>query len=203
MLVYGAMAVAESNDSLLFYDPLTRLLSYDSFEKHIVDQLPLWSERGIHIAVGDVDDLRGYVTSQKSADAAMFGHLAGNFCMRMIGRLVRHWVCSVRDVWPEVVCGTFGGDEVIIAASGQSPVSFQRSIEGLALDIKNTAPRPCSFVCLSLERQCVGPDDAFSVYRASVSAVDRALFEHKERSRAAGRLINGDVIELSAGSHRP
>jgi len=69
----------------LLCDPLTGLVSYPSFEEHLTRELPRLARRELHLAIGDVDDLKEFVTARRDCDPMMFGHLAGNDCMRKVG----------------------------------------------------------------------------------------------------------------------
>jgi hypothetical protein len=43
------------------------------------------------LAIGDVDDLKRFVSQQRLDDPAMFGHLAGNACMQAVGEATLRW----------------------------------------------------------------------------------------------------------------
>lgn len=184
------------DDNVLYLDPLTTLAAYPSFEQAITAMLPLLASGGLHLSIGDVDGLREYVSERRSADPASFGHLAGNACMRTIGRLTTGWSMSELSDLAFRVCGTFGGDEVIIAASGISHDLFNDKINVLARTIKDSAPRPCSFALATLEDRSVTRDSAADAYRRFVSMVDSRLFREKERARHGGGHLDGSVTDL-------
>src|ERR1022692_2790110 len=110
--------------TFLLCDPLTGLVAYPSFEAYMIAVLPGLATDGLHLAIGDVDDLRGYVSAANADDPTLFGHLAGNDCMRRVGEATRRWVADHLDFWPFAMCATFGGDEVIVAAAGQPYETF-------------------------------------------------------------------------------
>jgi GGDEF domain-containing protein len=183
-------------DDVLYLDPLTSLVAYPSFERHIIEMIPKLAGDGLHIAIGDVDGLREYVSEQRSADPAHFGHLAGNACMQTIGRVTAGWAAAELSDSPFHICGTFGGDEVIIAVSGISHELFASKIDNLRHAICNTAPRPCSFAIGTIEDQTVTRDSAAATYRRFVSMVDARLFREKDDARRAGGHLDGAVTNL-------
>src|ERR1022692_3662155 len=79
---YLTVPLPDSHDpsAFLLCDPLTGLVAYPSFEAHMIAALPGLASDGLHLAIGDVDDLRGYVTAANANDPTLFGHLAGNDC---------------------------------------------------------------------------------------------------------------------------
>lgn len=194
--VYLALGLGASEDrNILLCDPLTGLVAYPSFEEHLVRHLPSLAAQTLHLAIGDVDDLRSYVTSRRCDDPMMFGHLAGNSCMRLIGSVVRKW-SSELGAWPVLICGTFGGDEVIVAGSGLSYTNFCNEVSVLAERIRDGAPRPCSFAYGTLGPASISADDAELAYRSFVSRIDRALFDLKAECKSIGRALAGELIDV-------
>jgi GGDEF domain-containing protein len=183
-------------DGVVYLDPLTTLAAYPSFERYLIDMLPMVAGDGLHIAIGDVDGLRNYVSERRSADPSHFGHLAGNACMRTIGRVTAGWAAAELSDSAFHVCGTFGGDEVIIAASGISHEQFASKIDKLCRDIRDAAPRPCSFALGTLADRTVTRGGAADAYRRLVSTVDACLFHEKEYARQAGGHLDGSVTNL-------
>lgn len=181
----------------LLCDPLTGLVAYPSFEAHLVRAIPSLLDIGFHLAIGDVDGLKEYVSSRNMEDGSMFGHLAGNECMRRVGVATRAWGEELRQRYPFFVCGTFGGDEVIVAASGMTYPDFRDSIVRLACDIRVSAPRPCSFASGTFaslpQPDCFAPMD---VYRMIVSRVDATLFRWKQDIHKLDNLVfdAGDIV---------
>jgi GGDEF domain-containing protein len=188
------------DDGVLYCDPLTSLVAYPSFESYLIKMLPLVSGDGLHIAIGDVDGLRGYVSERQPPDTYSFGHLAGNACMRTIGRQTRAWAAAELDEFPFSVCGTFGGDEVIVSASGLNHETFSGKVRKLCQAIKVSSPRPCSFALATIEDHTVTAQNAADAYRALVASVDAQLFHEKERARLTADGLNGTVTDLGVVS---
>jgi GGDEF domain-containing protein len=183
-------------DGVVYLDPLTTLAAYPSFERYIIEMIPMLASDGLHIAIGDVDGLRKYVSERRSADPAHFGHLAGNACMQTIGRVTAEWAAAELSDSAFHVCGTFGGDEVIIAASGISHELFASKIHKLCRTIRCAAPRPCSFALGTLEDRTVTRDSAADAYRRFVSMLDARLFREKEDAHGDGGHLDGSVTNL-------
>jgi GGDEF domain-containing protein len=191
-----AQAVADSHDnSFLLCDPLTGLVAYPSFEQYMTRELPELAQLGLHVSIGDVDDLRNYVTSKRFSDPQMFGHLAGNLCMKTIGETVQRWRREHMLGWPMIICGTFGGDEVIIGACGLGYSIFTEQIAELANQIRDAAPRPCSFASATLAIGTINGSSA-EAYRHFISTVDRALFDHKTKCKGLGNASLGNTIDI-------
>lgn len=194
-LRYGEIP-AGGETGVLYCDPLTSLVAYPSFEQYLIDLLPTLTANELHIAIGDVDGLRDYVTQRRAVDPYSFGHLAGNACMRTVGALTAEWAATeLKDV-DFHICGTFGGDEVIIAAAGTSHDAFAQKINALARDMKVSSPRPVSFALATLEPCVLEPVNARSAYRMLVSAVDARLFAVKGDARFAGNHLEGIVVDV-------
>ncbi|GAB3838120.1 hypothetical protein ACFPIJ_15890 [Dactylosporangium cerinum] len=187
-----------SERDVLYCDPLTSLVAYPSFEQHLIRMLPALARDEVHIAIGDVDGLRDYVSQRRTADPYSFGHLAGNACMRAVGAVTSTWAARELQEADFHICGTFGGDEVIAAAAGISHDAFAMKIHSLCDDIKTSSPRPCSFALATLEPCALEPADARSAYRVLVSAVDARLFSMKEDAKLAGRHLEGAVTDLGS-----
>jgi len=193
---HGVLASRAPGGRLLLRDPLTGLVAYPSFERHLLEELPALAPLGVHLAIGDVDDLRRYVTERRAADPEMFGHLAGNDCMRRVGAATLSWERRALAGWPFAVCATFGGDEVIVAAAGLPFASFVAAVRQLASDIRRSSPRSCSFAVATTHPAPTRLVDVPSSYRALVARVDAALFDRKDALRAAGTDPRGEVVVL-------
>jgi GGDEF domain-containing protein len=168
----------------------------------MIATLPGLLVSGLHLAIGDVDDLSGYVTTVKAEDPTHFGHLAGNDCMRRVGEATRSWIAQSLEHWPFAVCATFGGDEVIIVASGRPYDDFLAALNDLAESIRCAAPRACSFVAATATPlQC--PGCANDVFRQLISQVDKHLFRHKAEARKAGLGLNGAILNVGFLDHTP
>jgi len=172
------------------------LVAYPSFEEYVVRNLPSLGQKGLHLAIGDVDDLRTYVTSERSANPMMFGHIAGNRCMQIIGSTVKRWALDWMAKWPVLLCATFGGDEVVVAGTGRPYKDFVCQIENLAAQIRLSAPCPCSFACGTLGPGPIAAAAAEGVYQSLVSKVDRALFAYKARCKSSGLNPVGYIVDV-------
>ena len=193
-----AMPDEQHTSALLLCDPLTGLVAYPSFEELIIAALPALAIKGLHLAIGDVDDLRGYVNIARENDPTLFGHLAGNDCMRRVGLATRQWAADFLDGWPFAICATFGGDEVIVAAAGRPYEEFLDALSVLVSRIRTSAPRPCSFASatsIPMNRSLARAEDTD---RAFLSRVDRRLFYYKVETRNSGKSLNGDLIDAGA-----
>lgn len=179
----------------LLCDPVTGLVAYPSFERHLVSQLDEVIPLGLHLAIGDVDDLREHVLVRRAADPTSFGHLAGNECMRRLGMITSSWAAGKLADWPFSLCGTFGGDEVIVAGAGVPYERFVELVRELSSRLHDDAPRPCSFAVGTFHDVAL-PAAAPSCYRALVSTVDAALFELKAALRAKGVAPCGDLVDV-------
>ncbi len=197
---YLTVAIPDQQDTsaLLLCDPLTGLVAYPSFEAMIIAGMPALATTGLHLAIGDVDDLRGYVNVARDGDPTLFGHLAGNECMRRVGLATRRWAAETLECWPLAICATFGGDEVIVAAAGRPYEDFRAALSVLTCRIRASAPRPCSFASatsIPMEGLIARAGDT---YRDFLSRVDRRLFYHKAESRNSGESLNGALIDIGA-----
>ena len=178
---YRSMSVTvETEHRVLLCDPLTKLVAYPSFEETLISLLPFLAPKGLHLAIGDVDGLGDYVSAARDTDHKLFGHLAGNDCMRRVGLATQEWSTVVAANHELMLCATFGGDEVIVASVGRSHEEFGKSIEDLAEMIRATAPRPCSFAYATTILASCPRRVAHEGYRRMVSRVDRELFRFKE-----------------------
>lgn len=180
----------------LWCDPLTGLVAYPSFADHLTRCMPSLTPTGLHLAIGDVDDLKEYVTERRTEDPTMFGHLAGKDCMERLGDTTRDWAQRRLASWQFLLCGTFGGDEVIIAASGNDHWRFARDVQALIRDIVQSLPRTCSFSAGTLMTGHVTPRQAPYAYRHFVSRVDTALFVHKAEVRSKSAKPRGDFKDV-------
>lgn len=193
-------APASVDDGVLYCDPLTSLVAYPSLEQCLTKMLPRLARDGLHLAIGDVDGLRDYVSERRADDPSNFGHLAGNACMRTVGALTNSWASAELSGVDFKICGTFGGDELIVAASAMSHGLFADKIHTLCQTIKLLAPRPCSFALATLDECKVLPDQAADAYRSLVSTIDARLFQVKEQARHNGTPLDGSVSDLGVVS---
>lgn len=189
-------ATADIYDAgLILCDPLTRLVAYPSFERHMVAEMARIAPLGVHLAIGDVDDLSEYVSRSNETDPSHFGHLAGNECMTRVGEVTKSWAKGL-DPWAFSICATFGGDEVIIAAAGGSPGAFSNAVESLRDGLMRDCPCPLSFAVGGLAPHELPSEEAASVYRRLVAHVDAALFAAKAAARARSARPRGEFTRL-------
>jgi len=184
LMMMGIPAIAADGEVReLWCDPLTGLVAYPSFAECLIESLPVLSATGVHLAIGDVDDLKEYVSQRRSEDPTMFGHRAGNQCMEVVGRVTTGWSHDALRTSTFALCGTFGGDEVIVAAAGVGRSPFVDSIRDLAQAIEVASPRTCSFSVGTLAPGTISDQQAPAAYRQFVAAVDAALFLQKAELR--------------------
>jgi GGDEF domain-containing protein len=197
---YLTVPSPEAHDlpALLLCDPLTGLVAYPSFEAHLIGALPPLASAGLHLAIGDVDNLTGYVLTASANDPTLFGHLAGNDCMRRVGEATRRWAADRLDGWPFAVCATFGGDEVVVAAAGRPYDVFLGALNDLVSRIRSAAPRACSFASATTVPTASIAGTAEDAYRCLVARVDAGLFRHKAAARNAGSMLDGALLDIGA-----
>lgn len=169
-------------------DPITGLVAFPDFYPHaVVDALAqVAAERTLlGLAVGDVDDLKGHVEHTNATDPDSFGHLAGNALMTQLGSVCRGWFAET--AFPAGCVSTFGGDEVIVAATGITEAEFTASVTDLRDRCRAALPCSVSFAATVVEPGLVWPSPDPAV-RAKflLAAVDRALFAAKTARRNAG-----------------
>jgi GGDEF domain-containing protein len=181
----------------LLCDPLTGLVAYPSFAECLIGSLPtLSTSTGLHLAIGDVDDLKEYVSQRRAEDPTMFGHLAGNQCMEAVGRATTAWSHEALRTSTFALCGTFGGDEVIVATAGVAYDRFVASIRDLAQAIDRAAPRTCSFAVGTFPPGAIFDHQATAAYRQFVAAIDAALFFHKAELREQHLKPRGELKDI-------
>lgn len=163
-------------------DPITKLLSFPSFHESFPRVLrdELAAGRRVGLAIGDVDDMKKYVECVRRADERRFGHLAGNELMSQLGATALEWFQTAPLV--RGCLSTFGGDEIIFAASGETTGIFRKLVRSLADTLSDNLPRTVSFACGTFEadpacRRAISYDH----YVKGVVLVDRALFRAKRR----------------------
>ena len=191
-----SVAGANGEPAYLWCDPLTGLIAYPSFADHLTERLPSLAPTELHLAIGDVDDLKQYVTQRRIDDPTCFGHLAGNECMKDLGLVTRTWADRTISSWPFGLCGTFGGDEVIIAAAGKDFGRFVADIRSLMHAINRSVPRTCSFAVGTFQATGLTAADSEQAYRCLVSCVDEALFARKAMLREAHIDPRGDFVDV-------
>jgi GGDEF domain-containing protein len=169
-------------------DPITGLVAFpDLYPRAVVDALDSAAAEHtlLGLAIGDVDDLKTHVEHTNATDPDSFGHLAGNALMTRLGAVCRQWFADT--AFPDGCVSTFGGDEVIVAATGITEPGFTAAVIDLRDRCRDVLPCTVSFAAA-----VVGPDLAWPSADPAVrakfllAAVDRALFAAKTARRTAG-----------------
>ncbi|MFD4356760.1 GGDEF domain-containing protein [Nocardia sp. NPDC058518] len=182
-------------------DPITGLVAFpDLYPRAVVDALD--SAAAEHtlfgLAIGDVDDLKIHVEHTNATDPDSFGHLAGNALMTELGAVCREWFADTE--LPAGCVSTFGGDEVIIVATGITERGFTDSVTDLRDRCRDALPCTVSFASTVVGPGLVWPSKDPAV-RAKflLAAVDRALFAAKASRRAArgpaGAVVTVDLAQ--------
>lgn len=168
--------------------PTTGLVSFQSFYKEFPEALPtlLNAEHGFGLAIGDVDNLKSYVESSKREDPGKFGHIAGNQFMGDLSKISAAHYEKMTHSWS--CLSSFGGDEIILAATGIDRRQFLRDVKELCRDLDRSLPRSVSFAIGWFSGGPLIDDrlDPIALKRlstAALSMVDRALLEAKSRRR--------------------
>lgn len=178
-------------------DPITGLVAFPDLYPHaIADALAHVAAEHtlLGLAIGDVDDLKGHVEHSNATDPDSFGHLAGNALMTQLGSVCREWFADT--AFPSGCVSTFGGDEVIVVATGVTEAGFTSSVTDLR--DRCGAALPCS---VSFASTVVGPGlvwpspDLAARAKFLLAAVDRALFAAKAARRSVGGL-GGAVVTV-------
>lgn len=190
------IAANQGSDEVLICDPQTGLVSYPSFERFLRHRLDDWLRAGLHLAIGDVDDLGEYISQKNHDDDRFYGHLAGNNCMCIIGEITRTWHNTNLSWAKKSILATFGGDEVIVAAIGGTHAEFSTCISSLASLIEENAPRPCSFVTGHFQYASQIAERTFDPYRSIIGQVDEALLQQKERRKREGSKTRRQIWAL-------
>jgi GGDEF domain-containing protein len=170
-------------------DPVTRLIGFPDFHRCFPQlfQRYLIENEGVGLAVGDVDGMRHYMmrrnkVSLREGSSPVLGHLAGNELMSNLGALSLSWL----QQWsvPFAVISGFGGDEVILVATGLKRDEFARAVRSLSRLLSQDLPCSVSFAygwftCLEQEDAIQTSFDHY--YINSLSLVDHALFQYKAK----------------------
>jgi len=210
---YDVVAVGRSvvdgdgSNRLLLCDPLTGLVSYPSFEEHLTRELSALARLGPHLAIGDVDDLKRFVTERRDSDPTMFGHLAGNACMRQVGEATLAWAEEELRGCPFAVCATFGGDEVNRRRRRARLRRLQAADRRAARPPRRPGAAPWRLRD-DVDGHATAVVDQPAAYRRLMSHVDRALFTGKDELRARGadprgELIDAGVVDLCPAAGEP
>jgi GGDEF domain-containing protein len=178
-------------------DPITRLVAFpDLYPNAVVDALTTAAaDRSLlGLAIGDVDDLKRHVEHANATDPDSFGHLAGNALMAGLGRICRKWFS---DTALRAGCvSTFGGDEVIVAATGVTAEGFTAAVTDLRDRCRTALPCTVSFATAIVTTDLAWPTrDPAERAKILLAEVDRALFAAKAARRASGG-AGGSVVDV-------
>ncbi|MEU1516252.1 GGDEF domain-containing protein [Streptomyces sp. NPDC005811] len=181
-------------------DPLTGLITFPDFHSHIPRALAAALAEGelVGLAIGDVDGLKEHVEQANATDPTCYGHLAGNQVMARLGAATRSWFHT--QPWQYGCAATFGGDEVIIAATLDNASAFHRAVAELRDRLADELPVRVSFALtvastehLPANREQSGWKHVFT--DALLAATDKCLFATKSARRARGG--EGGVIAVT------
>lgn len=158
-------------------------------------RLELHAGRMLGVAIGDVDGLAEHVARANTGDTPLWGHLAGNELMRQAGLGARTWLA--RQGWSAACLSTFGGDEIVVAATVDGPAELIAAVGGLRDELAAALPRTVSWAVGWLHPHQVPdvPDDEWAQWlgRHVLGHIDRVLFATKAR-RAAGDVEPGFLV---------
>ena len=165
-------------------DPITQLIGFPDFHRCFpaLFQKHLTEHGNVGIAIGDVDDMKHYVESTKTKHPWLFGHLAGNALMSNLGKCSLDWLQKWHAPWAAL--SSFGGDEVILVATGLERSEFASSVRSLCNILSEELPCSVSFAYGWFTRSEKSPMDMspfFQHYATALTQVDRALFRSKMR----------------------
>jgi len=164
-------------------DPVTGLVAFPDFHTafpaYLVDAMTCGTAVGV--AIGDVDHLTGYGGSLDAAHPERFGHLVGNAVMAHLGDLSATWF--VEQAFQAGCVSTFGGDEVIITAEVEEPVTFELAITALRDLCRRELPRTVSFALTMVTPNVPGLRERLRDPRSAanlvLATVDMTLFTRK------------------------
>jgi GGDEF domain-containing protein len=164
-------------------DPVTGLVAFPDFHTafpaHLVDAMACGAAVGV--AIGDVDHLTGYGGGFDAVHPERFGHLAGNAVMARLGDLSAAWFFE--QAFEAGCVSTFGGDEVIIAAEVEEPVTFELAITALRDRCRRELPRTVSFALTMVTPNVPGLRERLPDPRGAadlvLATVDLTLFTRK------------------------
>ncbi|MFC4468923.1 hypothetical protein ACFPH6_31105 [Streptomyces xiangluensis] len=196
-------------------DPLTGLITFPDFHSNIPRALAAALTDGalVGLAIGDVDGLKDHVEQANATDPNCYGHLAGNRVMARLGAVTRTWFHT--QPWEHGCAATFGGDEVIVAATLDNAAAFHRAVAELRDRLADELPVRVSFALTIASAEHLpaarGQGNWKHVFTDGLlAATDRCLFASKSARRANGG--QGGIIAVTqapltgpttlAGDHR-
>jgi GGDEF domain-containing protein len=173
-------------------DPITGLVAWPQFET----ALPLLLERELRagrtlgFAIGDCDEFKTYVETERIQDPRAWGHQVGNKVMGQLGSLARWWLAEQSPVVSGGVLATFGGDEVIVIVD-VTEASISKLIEDLRDRFRERLPVTVSFAYAELGPQSLPENFKGGAWMPEwtsyvIGGVDRALFGSKRARRDEG-----------------
>jgi GGDEF domain-containing protein len=168
-------------------DPLTGFVAWPGFFARLPGMLAeqLQAGRSVGFAIGEVNDLSGYIEGLSAADARAVGHLAGVELVTRLGATARDWLHDddVRDG----CLATFGRGEIVFVAEARSEAAFVSHVGRLRAGLVDALPRNVSFVATVLDARSVShsvADDAWRDFCVEViGRVERALFAQTSARR--------------------
>ncbi|MFD6398989.1 GGDEF domain-containing protein [Nocardia sp. NPDC060249] len=180
------------------YDPATGLVAFpDLYPVALAEALhtAAATSKALGVAIGDVDDLSVHMERVNASDPDSFGHLAGATVMAQLGQVARAWFA---EAVPSGCVATFGGDEVIVVATGLTHQRFTDAINDLR--DRCTAELPCtvSFATAVVEPDLLWPTrDPVRQGKLLLARLDRALFDAKAARHAVGG-PGGSVVQVDS-----
>ncbi|MBP2354609.1 GGDEF domain-containing protein [Kribbella aluminosa] len=188
-------------------DPITGLVAWPGFFTRLPGLIAdaIGHGNSVGLAIGDVDNLKGYVEGTKAVDAQSFGHLAGNAFMGRLGTLARNWLW--RTSLEHSCLATFGGDEIVLLATTTDGHPFLSHVEGLRNHLCAGLPRTVSFGAgvispTDLPTTVVGDHwwREFTVH--TIGAIEHALFDHKHARNEGAPIAQGFIAHAPLGPSR-
>lgn len=173
-------------------DPITGLVAWPQFEVALPQLLvgQLRAGRTLGMAIGDCDEFKTYVETERVQDPRAWGHQVGNKVMGQLGSLARWWLAGLDDSVPGGTLATFGGDEVIVLAD-TTETDFGKLVEDLRNRLCERLPVSVSFSYAvlkpeSLPASTVGASWAPEWTSHVIGRIDRELFSWKRARRDDG-----------------
>ncbi|MFE4054922.1 hypothetical protein ACFXP3_01210 [Streptomyces sp. NPDC059096] len=181
-------------------DPLTGLITFPDFHSNIPRALAAALTDGglVGLAIGDVDGLKDHVEQTNAMDPNCYGHLAGNRVMARLGAVTRTWFHT--QPWESGCAATFGGDEVIIAATLDDASAFHRAVAELRDRLADELPVRVSFALTVACAEHLPAEHGQGSWKhvftdGLLAATDRCLFASKSARRATGG--EGGIIAVT------
>ncbi|WP_411150539.1 hypothetical protein [Streptomyces sp. A30] len=181
-------------------DPLTGLITFPDFHSNIPRALAAALTDGelVGLAIGDVDGLKDHVEQANATDPNCYGHLAGNRVMARLGAVTRTWFHT--QPWERGCAATFGGDEVIIAATLDNAAAFHRAVAELRDRLADELPVRVSFALTVASAEHLPAGRSQGNWKhvftdGLLASTDRCLFASKSARRTTGG--EGGIIAVT------